>query len=206
MWLFGVGVAFAFLGVGRVERGTALRGSALPWVAAKAGTTMGVGGTGEGCWCRRGSPALAGRAVRDPPLRRGVGGAEVRVAEGEVPAFAGTTVGVRGGVKAGSPILALPQASGGTDLGSAGAVEEKPACRGFLQLRGNDGRGRPFDRLRANGVAMRGGVTRGGCGCGTYVLFWMLFSLGLASGGVGFGSLDRGFARGTHARCVGLWV
>ena len=75
------------------------------------------------------------------------------------------------------------------------------------RFRGNDERGRPFDRLRANGVARgAGGVTWGGCGCGTYVLFWMLFSLGLASGGVGFGSLDRGFAPGTHARCVGLWV
>ena len=75
------------------------------------------------------------------------------------------------------------------------------------RLRGNDESGRPFDRLRANGVARGvGGVTRGGCGCGTYVLFWMLFSLGLASGGVGFGSLGRSFAPGTHARCVGLWV
>ena len=111
VWLFGVGVAFAFLG-------------------------LGGGGAGEGCWCRRGSPALAGRAVREPPLRRGVGGAEVRVAEGGVPACAGTTGGVRvGDGGRGGRVMAgrVPRVGGGapstgsgrTDLGSASAVKEK---------------------------------------------------------------------------------
>ena len=105
VWLFGVGVAFAFLGVGaRRERDGPAR-LALPWVPAKAGTTVGVGG-----------PARVG-----------------------------------GGVRGGSPILAFPHRGKGTRV--RGGV---PACRGSC-LRGNDESGRPFDRLRANGVARGAG-------------------------------------------------
>ena len=45
-----------------------------PWVPAFAGTTVGGVRAGGGCWWRRGeSPAAAGRALREAPLRRGVG-------------------------------------------------------------------------------------------------------------------------------------
>ena len=90
-------------GGARRERETARR-LAPALGSRESGNDDGGGRAGEGCWCRRGRfpparerrwggrPALAGRAVREPPLRC-VGCAEVRVAEGEVPACAGTTMG-----------------------------------------------------------------------------------------------------------------
>ena len=175
-------------GWGRVERGTAPRGG--PALGSReSGNDGGGGGAGEGCWCRRGSPALAGRAVREPPLLRcALGARRFGWRRGRFP-----------------PARERRWGGGWATAGEGDGPARRP-CPGFPLSRERR-EGRPFDRLRANGVARRGGgVTRGGCGCGTYVLFWMVFSLGLASGGVGFGSLDRGFAPGTHARCFGLWV
>ena len=194
MWLFGVGVAFAFLGLGarRVRDGPARRpcpgfprkrerrwgwGGRRGLVVSEGGSrSCGTGGSRTapttGCWgCGGSGGGGGGSRLRgnDGGVRVGDGGRGRRPRPAPlpwVPAFAGTT-------RAGGP---------------------------------STGSGRTESRGGRGGVSGEGGVTWGGCGCGTYVLFWMLFSLGLASGGVGFGSLDGGFARGTHARCVGLWV
>ena len=69
------------------------------WIPAFAGTTMAGVRVSECCWCRAGGPALAGRALREAPLRRGVGvGSAKGVGDGGappiplwIPAFAGMT-------------------------------------------------------------------------------------------------------------------
>ena len=75
------------------------RAAPLPWIPAFAGTTIGgvCGKDDGGCGGRRGlmeavggGPAAAGRAVREPPLRRGVGDAT------------GVWVGARRGVGVGA--------------------------------------------------------------------------------------------------------
>ena len=122
------GCCFRVLGGGGASREGRPRAAAPALGSRESGNDGGGGRAGEGCWCRRGGPALAGRAVREPPLR-GVGCAEVRVAEGEVPACAGTT-------KGGSPALAGGRASAPTTGcwgwgGSGGGG-------GGSRLRGND--------------------------------------------------------------------
>ena len=99
------------------------------------------------CWCGAGGPALAGRAIREAPLRRG-GGAH----EGGVPACAGVTraVGRRG-------------CDGAFPTWDGDAPRRAPLDTGFRRYDGGGVRGRrallvsggPFDRLRANGFGKR---------------------------------------------------
>ena len=156
-----------------------------------------VGGrVGGGCWWRRGeSPAAAGRALRETPLRRGVESAGMRrgwwweaprVPSGQASTGSGRTElrGARAtgcGVGGDAPGLVVggpSTGSGRTDLGSAPTVGELgmrcgmetpraaplwiPAFAGMTLVgecgpAGAAGGGRPFDRLRANGIAVSAG-------------------------------------------------
>ena len=113
----------------------------------------------RGLLVSEGGPALAGRAVREPPLRC-VGGGEVRVSEGEVPACAGTTMGARVG-------------DGGRGRRPRPApLPWVPAFAGTTRAGGpSTGSGRTESRGEA------GRVTRAGCAGRTYVLLLMVFSL-----------------------------
>ena len=138
------------------------------WIPAFAGTTVGGVGCGGGCWSWWGEgPAAAGRAVREPPLRglgsrgcdRGLDGVPRRA---PVPSFdfprnqqarptspgyclsrndvgwwrnAGRPRRLRAAPVPWIPVLA------GTTMGVCGPV-------------GAAGGGGPFDRLRANGIAV----------------------------------------------------
>ena len=98
-------------------------------------------GVGECCWCRRGTgPAVAGRAFRERPLRRGwrVGSAgRLAVGGGAAPR------GVRCPLREPQDRLRFPSVR-------TASLAPPRAC-GFLPSR-NDACGRPFDRLRADGV------------------------------------------------------
>ena len=126
-------------GWGRVERGRAPRGA--PALGSReSGNDDGGGGTGRGLLVSEGESRSCGTGgSRTAPTTGCWGCAEVRVAEGEVPACAGTTMGGAGGRRR-ERETAPP---GAPALGS--------------RFRGNDDGGRPFDRLRANGVARGAG-------------------------------------------------
>ena len=108
VYLFRVGVPFAFLalwvaalaGVVRWGWGRAMSregdgpvASPLPWVPAKAGTTVGVGGPARAAGIGGGVPLLRDGRFANRPYDGVLGAAEVRVTEEEVPACAGTTGG-----------------------------------------------------------------------------------------------------------------
>ena len=109
------------------------RAAPRPWVPARAGTTMGVWGDGERCWCR-GPPSSALRTGFDRLRANGGGkracGGGWRMRGGTetpraaplpwVPAFARTTMGVWG-------LASVAGGRRGVPLGGTGASRSAPA-------------------------------------------------------------------------------
>ena len=157
---------------GKDERWGRPRASPLPWVPARAGTTMGgvVGCVGARGWCQGGGPLSRAGGSRTAPttgvgrtrarVMRGllvVGGA-LRQAQGERIWEARVRWGVGGGMGWETPRAApLPwvPSFAGTTVGECG-----PARAGGGGWGDPAAAGGHFDRLRANGCAQRRGGGR----------------------------------------------
>ena len=162
---------------GKDERWGRPRASPLPWVPARAGTTMGgvVGCVGARGWCQGGGPLSRAGGSRTAPTT-GVGRTragvmrELLVAEGPLRVPSG-----QASTGSGRTEMRTSGCGGGDGGGRRAAPRWVPASR--RGVGGVRGRGRE-SRLRRGGGAMGGG-------CGAPPCFWILACAGSRVGGDG---------------------